>query len=85
MGHAPPRRRKAESPPSRESFHLGMARAAFVDGSLTIEEFEASVAHVLAGGTLDQRGRVPRRQVPFTREIDAGFGKTVTMHGWRDA
>jgi hypothetical protein len=44
--------------PTRESFHLGVARAAFLAGHISLEQFERSVAHVLSGGTLDQRGLV---------------------------
>ena len=44
--------------PDRETFHIGMARLAYIKGSIDVEEFEASVAHVLAGGTLNQDGRI---------------------------
>lgn len=46
-------------PPDRESFHLGMARSAYLNGELTIEEFERSVEHVLRGGHLNHLGRIP--------------------------
>lgn len=44
--------------PDRESFHLGMARLAYIEGAIDVEELEASVAHVLAGGTLNSNGRI---------------------------
>jgi hypothetical protein len=56
MWHQPVRPAKA---PTRESFHLGIARAAYVNGALTIEEFEQSVGHVLRGGHLNAAGRIP--------------------------
>jgi hypothetical protein len=42
---------------SRENFHLMTAKIAYVTGGLDIEEFEASVWHVLNGGTLTSEGR----------------------------
>jgi hypothetical protein len=47
MGHRPPRQ---SNPPTRESFHLGMAKSAYVKGELTLAEFEIVVEHVLSGG-----------------------------------
>ena len=44
--------------PDRETFHLGMARLAYVAGAIDVEEFERSVAHVLDGGTLNANGRI---------------------------
>ena len=44
--------------PTRESFHLHIARTAYVEGRLDLEEFERSAQHVLRGGTLDRHGRV---------------------------
>jgi hypothetical protein len=55
MGHSPPGQHAA---PSRESFHLGIARAAYLGESLDLDEYERSVAHVLAGGSLNQAGRI---------------------------
>jgi hypothetical protein len=52
MGHRPPKRRV---PPDRESFHLGMAREAYVRGSISVERFEECVEHVLRGGHLPGR------------------------------
>lgn len=51
VGHnpIPPRQ-----PPTRESFHLGRARAAYIEGSIDVERFEVLAAHVLAGGYLSQ-------------------------------
>ena len=49
------------TPPTRESFHLGMARSAFVKGALDVAEFEASVEHVLLGGTLHSNGRIAHK------------------------
>ena len=46
--------------PTRESFHLGIARAAYLLDQLTLDEFEQSVEHVLRGGTLNVYGRIPR-------------------------
>lgn len=57
MGYAPKRRGKA---PTRESFHLGIAKAAYVDGYLSVEEYERSVEHVLRGGALMSSGRIPK-------------------------
>lgn len=54
--------------PTRESFHLGMAKRAYVDGSLTLEEFKQSVEHVLRGGTLNAAGRIPQ-YVTITRTV----------------
>src|SRR4051812_15169137 len=45
--------------PTRESFHLTTAKICYITGSLTFEEFEAAVDHVLAGGTLTEKGRIP--------------------------
>jgi len=44
--------------PDRESFHLHMARLAYIEGAIDVEEFEGNVAHVLAGGTLNAQGRI---------------------------
>jgi hypothetical protein len=46
---------------STENFHLGIARSAYVGGSLDIDEFECSVEHVLSGGALDRNGRIPAK------------------------
>jgi hypothetical protein len=51
--------------PDRESFHIGMARLAYIEGAIDVEEFEASVAHVLDGGTLDEHGRVRQREPAY--------------------
>jgi hypothetical protein len=59
MGHAPPRSHGPYRPPTAESFHLHMARLAFLEGRMSVDEFERSVEHVLRGGTLTQSGRVP--------------------------
>jgi hypothetical protein len=56
MGHRPPAVDKPA--PTRESFHLMTAKTAYVVGNLTLDEFEASVWHVLKGGTLDRTGRI---------------------------
>lgn len=64
MGHAPPRSRGTYSPPTAEDFHLSIARAAFLAGLLSVEEFERSVEHVVQGGTLTQSGRVPAERTP---------------------
>lgn len=63
---------------SRERFHLGMAKAAYLDGDVPVEEYEAAVEHVLCGGTLDNRGRIPRLTKQRTVELDTGNGGTVT-------
>lgn len=52
------------APPSRESFHLGRAKRAYIDGLLTLEKLEGSVEHVLRGGTLHADGRIPYSQFP---------------------
>jgi len=44
--------------PDRESFHIGVARLAYIEGAIDVEEFEGNVAHVLAGGTLNAQGRI---------------------------
>jgi hypothetical protein len=62
MGHAPPR--GSGNVPSTEDFHIGMARASFLAGRLTLGEFEASVEHVLSGGYLDCMGRPSTRPLP---------------------
>lgn len=55
MGHNP-RPVTAYRTPDRESFHLGIAKSAYVHDRLTVDEYERSVEHVLAGGTLDPYG-----------------------------
>lgn len=45
-------------PPSREDFNILLAREAYVRDELTLEEFEESVGHVLAGGDLTTAGRI---------------------------
>lgn len=45
-----------------------MAKRAYVDGSLTLEEFKQSVEHVLRGGTLNAAGRIPQ-YVTITRTV----------------
>jgi hypothetical protein len=66
-GHRPP---KARSEPTRESFHLGIAKQQYVIGALELDEFEAAVEHVLSGGTLTMGGRIPDSRRHFTvREI----------------
>lgn len=50
MGHAPPRTK--QPPPTRESYHLGLARRAYLEGDLDVEAFERAVEHVLLGGVL---------------------------------
>ena len=42
----------ARKHPTRESFHLGMARNAYLAGQIDIDEFEQCVSIVLAGGHL---------------------------------
>ena len=58
-----PNKKRCGPPPTRESFHLHMARSAFLADERPIDEalvdFEAAVAHVLAGGYLTQQGRIP--------------------------
>lgn len=51
MGHNPIPPRRA---PDRESFHLGRARAAYIDGSISLERFDVLMRHVLDGGYLSQ-------------------------------
>lgn len=46
----PPR----STPPTRESFHLGRAKAAYVANHLSLERFETLVEHVLKGGVLPE-------------------------------
>jgi hypothetical protein len=43
--------------PDRESFHIGMARLAYIEGWVDCDEFEVSVAWVLKGGTVGSDGR----------------------------
>lgn len=85
MGHnpIPPAR-----PPTGEEFHLGRARAAFVDGLLDVAGFERLTEHVLRGGYLSEtlaprsplldRVRVERRRRACehrrTRELVFGWG-----------
>lgn len=76
MGHQPI---PPAAPPTRESFHLGSARRAYVSGELTIEEFERSVEHVLEGGHLDAGGRIPVRHV--LRKDEAGEWKHAVVEG----
>lgn len=45
--------------PDRESFHIGMARLAYVAGKISLDDFECAIEQVLAGGTLDKDGRPP--------------------------
>lgn len=50
--------------PTRESFHLGVARGLFFADELTLDEFEAAVHHVIVEkGTLTQSGCVPAASV----------------------
>lgn len=60
------------SSPDRESFHIGMARLAYIEGSISLDEFEISVAHVLCGGTLLKDGRAPRSSTALwaQRQLD---------------
>ena len=58
MGYQPKRNPRFPSP-TGEDFHLHMARSAYVDGKMEVEEFEDCVAHVLAGGHLNQYGKRP--------------------------
>lgn len=44
--------------PTNEQRWLGWAREGYLAGKLTVKEYEASVAHVLAGGGVDFDGRV---------------------------
>lgn len=44
--------------PTTESFHLDMARSAFLGDKVTAEEYERNVEHVLRGGTLSRFGRI---------------------------
>jgi len=46
-------------PLDRESFHLGVARAACIAGKIDVYEFEEAIEHVLRGGHLTQDARVP--------------------------
>ncbi len=47
----PPKRAR----PTRESFHLGMARSAYIEGRIEVDDYERCVEIVLAGGQLPQR------------------------------
>jgi hypothetical protein len=49
MGHAAPRHN--HRPLTNEDFQLGIARSAFLNGSVDVEEFERDVEQVLRGGT----------------------------------
>lgn len=64
MGHTPLPKRMPQ--PDRESFHLAVAREAYARGDLTLEEFEESAAHVLAGGHLGSDGRLSRSSATIT-------------------
>lgn len=71
--------------PSREEFHLGRARAAFLEGRLNAEGFERRVAHILRGGYLSEslalrsslldrvRTERRRRACPHARTIELCF------------
>jgi hypothetical protein len=52
MGHTPIPPRLP--PPTRESFHLGRARSAYVEGRITVDRFEELADHVLRGGHLSR-------------------------------
>jgi hypothetical protein len=67
--------------PDRESFHIGMARLAYTEGRITLDEFEESVAFVLRGGTLDQHGCIPSLS-HYRREIEGAEGP-LTLEGFR--
>ena len=69
--------------PDRERFHIGMARLAYIEGAIDVEEFEASVAHVLAGGTLDQHGHIHGPLERYSYEIEGSAGP-LTVEGWRE-
>lgn len=56
--------------PSTESFHLGMARSAYISGRMGIEDLEASVEHVLRGGVLRQDGGIPTLDRPAAFETE---------------
>lgn len=43
---------------STEDWRLSMARRAYMDGTITVDEFENCVEHVLAGGSLSADGRL---------------------------
>jgi hypothetical protein len=69
MGWQP---KNAGPAPSAESFHLSMARSAYTNGRIDVEEFEECVEHVLAGGCLDAQGRIPDwRRVLTANELRA--------------
>lgn len=71
--------------PNRETFHIGMARHAYLEGRIDIEAFERSVEHVLGGGTLDQDGQVPRPKELVAVELEGPPGcDPVTLHTWRE-
>lgn len=77
MGHNPIPPAPA---PTRESFHLGMARAAYVNGDLTLDEFEQSVEFVLRGGHLTQEARIPETPV-FPPSVDGEQWVTPRLTG----
>lgn len=51
VGHNPIPPRPA---PTREDFHLGRARAAYLAGDIDLDRFEELAGHVLSGGHLSQ-------------------------------
>lgn len=65
-GHTPP---KPSSRVTAEEHHLMTAKICYATGSLTFEEFEKSVEHVLKGGTLTSSGRIPQFPVPVMTKL----------------
>lgn len=61
--------------PDRESFHIGMARLAYIEGAIDVGEFESNVAHVLAGGTLNAQGRIATPHVLGLTTVNEGRSK----------
>lgn len=56
--------------PTRESFHLGRARSAYIDGTIDLARFCECVDIVLDGGTLPQD--LVKQQTPNMGKVTRG-------------
>jgi hypothetical protein len=57
----------SQTEPTAESFHLGRARQAYIDGAIDLDRFEELVEVVLVGGYLSQDFE-PRFHMEWNKE-----------------